>query len=114
MVASGDAVSLDMLRDFDILNQGHRHCLIALRVRKVRFWWIALPCSSFSRARKFDGVGPSSLRDFYPMGLLGLSEADKKKVEEGNELMKAVCNLCHIAQAHHVPWCADNPASSFL
>ena len=37
---------------------------------KVRFCWLGMPCTSFTRARKNDGLGPGPIRsDEYVAGL---------------------------------------------
>ena len=44
------------------------------------FVWIGMPCTSFSIARKDDGLGPGPLRtDDHPMGLAGLNRRDQQK-----------------------------------
>ncbi|CAK0796309.1 unnamed protein product, partial [Prorocentrum cordatum] len=73
--------------------------------------WLGTPCATFSRARD-SGAGPPRLRsDEQPLGLDGLSEGDRVKVEVANELCRfsAKALLCCLERG--VPAALENPAS---
>ena len=79
----------------------------------VVFLWIGMPCTTFSIARKLDGIGPGPLRsDEHPMGLPKLLPNDRKKVLEGNRLLAVSYRLILLCQQLKVPWCLENPATS--
>ncbi|CAK0863277.1 unnamed protein product, partial [Prorocentrum cordatum] len=76
--------------------------------------WLGTPCATFSRARD-SGAGPPRLRsDEQPLGLDGLSEGDRVKVEVANELCRfsAKALLCCLERG--APAALENPASSRL
>jgi hypothetical protein len=65
---------LDTCVEHDILH--------LLQSGRVSFLWLGMPCTSFSRARKWDGLGPGPLRDLFHLnGFSWLNDADKKKCE---------------------------------
>ncbi|CAK0839946.1 unnamed protein product, partial [Prorocentrum cordatum] len=76
--------------------------------------WLGTPCATFSRARG-SGAGPPRLRsDEQPLGLGGLSEGDRVKVEVASELCRfsAKALLCCLERG--APAALENPASSRL
>lgn len=81
----------------------------------VQFIWLGIPCTSFTRARKDDGLGPGPLRsDEFVSGLPWLSPNDLRKVREGNELLRISLRLLHACELARVPYALENPASSFI
>jgi hypothetical protein len=73
---------------------------------------IALPCQTFSRARR--GKPPPLRSNLFPMGLPGLSASDSLKVRESNVLLHLVVKILKIAQLLHIPCILENPQSSLL
>eukprot|EP00438_Fugacium_kawagutii_P030437 Skav216222 [mRNA] locus=scaffold238:354151:354969:+ [translate_table: standard] len=83
--------------------------------KRIRFLWLGIPCTSFTRARKDDGLGPGPIRSsFYVEGLPGLSQADLKKVRDGNALLQVSLRLLIACELHKVAYALENPASSFI
>ena len=84
-----------------------------LHNRNFAFVWIAMPCESFSIARKNDGVGPPPLRsDKCPMGLRGLRAHDRRKLHYGNLLLYFSCRVLCVCELLGIPYVFENPASS--
>ena len=100
----------------DLLAPGAVDRLLQLINNKAIFGvHFGTPCTTYSRARKYDGKGPPPLRSLSHLsGLPGLSAWDRKKVEEGSLFMRL---SCQIARAAHNVGCfftIENPASSML
>ena len=75
--------------------------------------WIALPCATFSLARRAGGAGPPPLRSAqYPLGLPELSEANLEKVKNANKLLDASMSLALTALKRRLPGALENPAFS--
>ena len=56
---------------------------------RVQFLWLGMPCTSFSVARKNDGVGPGPLRDDDNLfGFKSLTGKNLQKVQDGNNLLR--------------------------
>ena len=84
-----------------------------IRSGVILFIWLGMPCTSFSRARKFDGLGPPPLRtDEYLWGLPNLSTKDRLKVHTGNALFALTLRVLEVCEQHGVPYALENPASS--
>lgn len=98
----------------DVLNHRTRqHIFSLISTGKVAFVWIGMPCTTFSRARQHDGLGPPPLRsDSQPLGLDNLRPRDRKKLHEGNALFFFTVNLIKLCLLHNVPWALENPATS--
>ena len=73
-----------------------------------------MPCESWSRARKHDGLGLPPLRDDFGSlyGLKILSSRDAEKIERGNRLLKTTFQLASACIKYGVPWTIENPFSS--
>ena len=85
-----------------------------LRSGRLQAIWLAPPCSSFSRARRWDG-GPPPLRDaWHVAGRPGLSPTDSEKVAVGNSLCDASAFIATVAARCQVPGGMENPGRSFL
>ena len=76
--------------------------------------WIGMPCTSWSRARKFDNLGPPPLRDDsqFLWGRPGLSKRDSQKVQDGNNLLAITRRVIDFCQKHSLRWVLENPFSS--
>ena len=77
-------------------------------------WW-GTPCTSFSTARKNDGLGPGPLRSVtYPSGLPNLTSNYQYQVDIGNQLARVTAfglEVAHRACAANV---VENPSSSYI
>ena len=99
----------------DILVKANRDKLVKdMKVGLVIFMLFALPCTTWSRARRNDGCGPGPLRDDreYLWGLPGLSLKDQSKVYEGNRLWRITYDLICTAASLTIPVVLENPLSS--
>ena len=91
---------------------------------KIRFWieskriffiWLGMPCTTFSKARKNDGLGPGPLRSpEFLWGLPHLKRRDVAKVEDGNLLLAFLIRILYLCIQHSVPFVVENPLSSML
>jgi hypothetical protein len=105
-----DDAALDLTRP-DI----RRRIYHRLRSGRVVFVWLGTPCTSFSAARKHDGLGPAPLRDDdHPAGLPNLSRSDQEKVNLGNRLLDVSINIMQTCVDLKIPCILENPASSRL
>ena len=66
-------------------------------------------CSSMSRA-----ITPSWRSAAEPYGIVGLTQAQQKKVSEGNEFAKFVAKVCAACLRRSIPFWVENPVASFL
>ena len=75
--------------------------------------WLGTPCTSWSRARRWDG-GPRPLRDddIHLMGFQNLLEHDAKKVHEGNQFLSVSCQVLNLATELGIRWALENPLTS--
>lgn len=100
----------------NILDISLQHRIINwIKSGRVLFIWFGIPCTSFTSARKHDGLGPGPLRDdFHVQGLPQLKPKDLRKVREGNALLDAVLRFIQVCEQQHIPFGFENPASSFI
>ena len=99
----------------DILNFGVFQKIIRSIQHKIfSFVHMGMPCESWSRARKNDGLGPPPLRDdgqnLY--GFTCMSFADLSKIDRGNRLLLRTFQLAKTCIDHCIPFTIENPASS--
>jgi hypothetical protein len=72
-----------------------------------------MPCTTFSRARKFDGVGPGPLRtDQHLWGLPGLGSSDARKLRQGNQLFLFSLRILRLCDQLRIPFVIENPLTS--
>ena len=101
----------------DLLNFDNRKKLVKWINKhsdQIALIWFGTPCTSWSRARRFDG-GPPPLRDDGVHLMLGcehLSARDQAKVLEGNALLDVTIELIKLCQALQLPWVMENPYTS--
>jgi hypothetical protein len=79
--------------------------------------WFAVPCGTYSRARRVYAGGPPPLRGDDPVSVYGLSTltgVSRDRVDAANRLTAVVVRLCRLASKHHVPWVIENPLTSRL
>ncbi len=83
-----------------------------VRGRKITLLWIALPCCTWSRARR-PGFGKPQLRsDRYLMGWPDLKGKARANVKLHNRILYRVAELVQLCIDCGVDWCIENPASS--
>ena len=78
---------------------------------------LAIPCNSFSAARRapIGSAMPRRLRsNAHPFFLPGLCDADRRVAETGNRIVRACASIVRACQLAQVPWIIENPRSSFL
>ncbi len=84
-----------------------------LRSGRVQMVWLGMPCTTFSRARKHDGIGPGPLRTVQHIwGLPSLSDSDRYKLRQGNKLFLFTLRIMDICMACNIPFVVENPFSS--
>ena len=84
-----------------------------IRKGQVQFVWLGMPCTTFSIARRNDGIGPPPLRsDSRPHGLPNLAGGQLQKLREGNALFGFSMDLIKECQRCKIPWALENPATS--
>ena len=82
---------------------------------RICFIWLGMPCTTFSRARKLDGLGPGPLRDSDNLhGLANLSYNDRRKLLLGNQLFYFTIRIMQICCKYKIPYALENPASSMV
>lgn len=81
--------------------------------RRVRLIWLGMPCTTFSRARRNDGVGPLPLRDSLNIwGISGLRPHDVRKLHEGNKLFLFTMRILRLCEDLGIPYVLENPLTS--
>ena len=108
----------------DISLFGSHNILLPSVERKIQNWmregritmiWFGMPCTTFSRARKNDGVGPGPLRTPEQLwGLSTLSRHDYAKLQDGNLLFHALIRFLQLCVSLCIPFVVENPLSSML
>lgn len=84
-----------------------------MRHGRVQLLWIGMPCTTFSRARRNDGLGPGPLRSpEHLWGLLNLKPSDRRKLQEGNQLFRFTIKLLELCEAYSIPYVLENPLTS--
>lgn len=102
---------------FDLTKPSIQKELIKLLVSgRVAYVWLGTPCSSWSRARRWDGRGPGPLRDddCFLMGYHNLSVKDAERVRVGNILMAFSAKIFRICMKLKIPITLENPHTSRL
>ena len=85
-----------------------------LKSQRVKFLWVGMPCTSFSHARKADGLDPGPLRDSDHLhGLPNLTARDQQKVDTGNRLLLFTMRMLRLCEKHKINYALENPMSSF-
>lgn len=99
----------------NLLHVNIEHRIInLLKSGRIQFLWMGFPCTSFSTARKNDGLGPGPLRDDeYLQGFPWLAGRDLQKVRDGNNLLRVSLRLAEVCEALSIPYALENPMSSF-
>ena len=92
---------------------------IRLQIEKHRagLVWFALPCQTWSRARRGGRTGPPPLRNKeFIMGRPPecLSDKDQNKVYYGNKLFHWTMSVIRHCMRHGVPFILENPRTSMV
>ena len=108
-------IDICLFPSHNVLDIHIEHILVHwLQPGRVNFIWFGMPCTSFSQARKHDGVGPGPLRDYdHLWGLPGLSRNDRQKVFTGNQLLRFTIRLLTLCEQFGIPYALENPYSSY-
>lgn len=107
-------IDICLFSDHNVLDKAVEHRIFNwIRSGRIGFIWCGMPCTSFSRARKWDGLGPGPIRspDFL-WGLPDLNGSDRRKVLTGNNLLLFTLRLLRLCERCHVPYALENPMSS--
>ena len=107
-------IDICMFRHHDVLDTQVEHKIFNwIKTGRVIFIWCGMPCTSFSRARKWDGLGPGPLRTTEQLwGLTDLSFSDNKKVQTGNLLLLWSVRLFRLCADRGIAVILENPKSS--
>ena len=85
-----------------------------IRSGRVQLVWMGMPCTTFSRARRCDGLGPGPLRsDEHLWGLPDLIPSDNRKLQNGNELFLFTLRILQLCVSYKIPFVLENPLTSF-
>lgn len=108
-------IDIDIYPSHDVLDPECAHSILNwIAGGRVMMVWLGMPCTTFSQARRNDGVGPLPLRDeLHLWGLPNLKRHDARKLAEGNQLFNFTMKVLHLCQHHHVPYILENPLTSF-
>jgi hypothetical protein len=90
---------------------------IERHAHEIALVWLGTPYTSWSRARKHDGIGPPPLRDdstFLMSGLPGLKSRDVTKVQEGNALLDVSKQIISQCKLYNIAFVLENPWTSRL
>ena len=112
-----------VVESWDILNSSKcdllsrknvNHIIDRIRAGKIAFVHVGLPCSSWSRARRWDGRGPGPLRDDHEFlfGFPCLNAKDRNKVQQGNQLLLNSVRILKECSKFNIPWTLENPKTS--
>ena len=87
-----------------------------IATEQIAFVRLGTPCSSWSRARRWDGRGPGPLTDhrLFLMDYPNLSPKDQLKVKVGNNLTRFSAKVFRCCLQHQVPVALENPHASRL
>ena len=108
------SIDINFGKGCDLLRESVLHKLLSfLKSQRCVLVWLGMPCTSWSRARKHDNVGPPPLRDDdHLWGLPNLSNKDNKKVLDGNKLLLVTVAILHFCTSQSIAWVLENPWTS--
>jgi len=86
--------------------------LLTAWIRSGVVWavWLGTPCTTWSVAHTTPVVRSAA----YPWGIPGLPSKHAEAVSTGNKTARFTAQIIKVCQAHNVPVCLENPASSRL
>eukprot|EP00438_Fugacium_kawagutii_P003956 Skav200396 [mRNA] locus=scaffold1919:156792:162160:- [translate_table: standard] len=110
------AYDIDFGRGCNLLDEHVVNQLVAFVKRHhalIDLIWLGTPCTSWSRARRWDG-GPQPLRDDSSnlMGYPGLCAQDIRKVLDGNSFLEFSYKVTMLASSLGLRWVMENPWTS--
>lgn len=75
-------IDICLFSHHNVLDKAVEHRIFNwIRSGRICFIWCGMPCTSFSRARKWDGLGPGPIRTPDALwGLPNLNASDRRKV----------------------------------
>ena len=108
------AVDIDLFPSHNVLDPAVEHRILNwIANNRVMLVWLGMPCTTFSRARRYDGVGPTPLRDSQHLwGLPHLKRHDRSKLSDGNRIFNFTMKVLHLCQQHDIPYILENPLTS--
>lgn len=84
-----------------------------IRQQRITWVWLGMPCTTFSRARRNDGLGPGPLRDSNNLwGLPHLKPGERKKLLDGNNLFGFTMHILELCNQYQIPFVLENPLTS--
>lgn len=84
-----------------------------LRSGRVEFVWLGMPYTTFSRARRDDGIGPLPLRSSeHIWGLPELNPCQLRKLRDGNALFLFSMRILRLCTELRIPYVIENPETS--
>ena len=101
----------DLVRGHDLLADDTWLPLLR-RVKNGDFTHVFLspPCETYSRAPWANGNGPAPLRSAdWPEGFPWLKGDDKRKVQQGTEIVRRCLHMVTVAQENGVFWLWEHP-----
>lgn len=101
----------DLVRGHDLLADDTWLPLLR-RVKNGHFTHVFLspPCETYSRAPWANGNGPAPLRSAdWPEGFPWLKGDDKRKVQQGTEIVRRCLHMVTVAQENGVFWLWEHP-----
>ena len=107
-------VDIDLFPSHNVLDPQISHRILNwIQSNRILLVWLGVPCTTFSRARRFDGIGPPPLRSSeYIWGLNNLKKNDAKKLIDGNKLFAFTMKVISLCEQHSIPYILENPLTS--
>eukprot|EP00435_Cladocopium_sp_Y103_P070321 s689_g35.t1 len=107
-------IDIDNGSGHDVLDPLVEACILDKILKgKVLLVWLGMPCTTFSVARRRDGLGPGPLRsELFPMGIPWLRGRDRSKLITGNLLFFFTFRVIWACLQARVPFVLENPESS--
>ena len=107
-------VDIDLFPSHNVLDPFVCHNILNwIESGRILLIWLGMPCTTFSRARRFDGIGPPPLRTSECIwGLDKLRKNDAKKLADGNKLFAFTMKVLALCEKTSTPYILENPLSS--
>lgn len=107
-------VDIDLFPSHNVLDPFVCHNILNwIQSGRILLVWLGMPCTTFSRARRFDGIGPPPVRTSeYIWGLDKLRKNDAKKLADGNKLFAFTMKVLALCEKTSTPYILENPLSS--
>jgi hypothetical protein len=102
-------IDIALFRSHNVLDPPITHTLLNWTSSgRISLVWLGMPCTTFSRARRDDGVGPMPLHDDNHLWGLHIKPADFRKLSDGNHLFRFTMKVLHLCEQHRVPYVLEN------